>query len=228
MSRLDRREDSDRRMIQNPTANDSRRIIGNPTANYRRRIILASGSPRRIELLKRFVPSVEVVRSDVEEVASGPPRDQVRTLAERKARDVARRKDGLIVAADTMVAVAGTVLGKPESRDDAREMLRSLSGREHRVWTGVCVLDSESSRLEQAVESTTVWFRRVAEEEIEAYLALGEYDDKAGAYAIQGAAAVFIERIDGDYYNVIGLPLCRLDQLLRRFGRGLLQYAGKG
>ncbi len=215
--------DYGRRIVGNPTGDAGHRIIDNSTADYGRRIVLASGSPRRIDLLNRFVLSLKVVRSDVEEVASGLPRDQVRTLAERKARDVAQRQDGLIVAADTMVAVAGTVLGKPGSCADAREMLRSLSGREHTVWTGLCVLDSESNRLEQAIESTTVWFRRIAEEEIEAYLALGEYHDKAGAYAIQGAAAVFVERIDGDYYNVIGLPLCRLDQLLRRFGRGLLR-----
>jgi len=222
-------ENADRRIIKNPTENVDRPIIGNPTENVDRQIILASGSPRRIDLLQRFVPSLKVVRSDIEEVASGPPQGQVRALAERKARDVGRRQHGLIVAADTMVAVDGKMLGKPDGRADARKMLRRLSGRGHTVWTGLCVLDSESNRLEEAVESTTVWFRRVTEEEIEVYLALGEYHDKAGAYAIQGAAAVFVERIEGDYYNVIGLPLCRLDQLLERFGRGLLsEHAGTG
>lgn len=186
------------------------------------RIVLASGSPRRVELLSRFLPSIAVVRSDVEEGAIGPPGEQVRVLAERKARDVARRCGGLIIGADTIVVADGVVLGKPTSRADARAMLERLSGRGHTVWTGLCVLDTETGRCEQAVESTSVWFRRVTPEEVEAYLSLGEYKDKAGAYAIQGVAALFVERIDGDYYNVIGLPLNRLDRLLRLFGCGLL------
>jgi len=186
------------------------------------RIILASGSPRRVELLSRFVPMLGVVPSDVEEEADGPPEVQVRVLAERKARDVGRRCHGLIVAADTLVAVGDAVLGKPASHEEAREMLERLSGCEHVVWTGLCVLETATGRCEQATEATVVRFRPVTRGEVDAYLALDEYGDKAGAYGIQGAAALFVDRIEGDFYNVIGLPLCRLDQLLREFGCGLL------
>ena len=176
-----------------------------------------------MELLSRFIPSVEIVPSGIAEEAMGSPAAQVRVLAERKARDVARHRAGLIVAADTIVVADGRILGKPSSRADAREMLRGMSGRDHLVLTGLCVLDTSTGRCEQAVESTRVWFRSVSDEEIDAYLSLDEYRDKAGGYAIQGAAALFVERIEGDYYNVIGLPLCRLGQLLELFGCSLLE-----
>jgi septum formation protein len=158
------------------------------------------------------------VPSAIEEVSSGPPEEQVLTRARNKAQDVANRHAGVIVAADTVVVLDGKILGKPRSQAEARQMLRSMSNREHTVLTGLCVLSTKTKGHRQAVEKTTVCFRALSDEEIDAYLDTGEYEDKAGAYAIQGRAAVFVERICGDYFNVVGLPICRLHLLLTEMG----------
>jgi septum formation protein len=182
------------------------------------RIVLASGSPRRVELLGRIVADFDVMPSEAEEPRSGAPARRVIEAARRKARDVAARMPGLIVGADTLVAQRAHVLGKPGSRDEAARMLRHLSGKSHDVFTGLCLID-ETRRIERVTaERTRVHFRHLAEREIAAYLETEEYADKAGAYAIQGRAAAFVDRIRGDYTNVMGLPVARLTLLLRDLG----------
>jgi len=184
----------------------------------RAQIVLASTSPRRIELLSRITTDFVTVPSTIEEVSSGPPEKQVLTLARSKAHDVANRHEGIIVGADTVVVFDGKILGKPQSRAEARQMLECLSNREHTVLTGLCVLSTKTEEHRQAVEKTTVSFRALSDEEIKAYLDTGEYEDKAGGYAIQGRAGVFVKRICGDFYNVMGLPICRLYLLLAEMG----------
>jgi len=181
-------------------------------------LILASASPRRRELLARIADRFLVVPSRCEEPKDGDPRDRVLRGACTKAGEVAERRAGVILGADTVVVLDGQVLGKPRSRDDARQMLARLSGREHVVLTGLCVISSWTGEEVHAVEETFVHFRDLTGDEIAQYVDSGEADDKAGAYAIQGAAAVFVDRIRGDFYNVIGLPLCRLVLMLREVG----------
>ena len=179
-------------------------------------VILASGSPRRRELLGKMGISFEIDVPDVDEAVDGRPEEMVAVLAERKARAVAeRRKTGMIVAADTLVALDNRALGKPTDEKDAVEMLRALSGRTHDVFTGVCVLDAESGRCMVSAVRTGVCFRAISEEEIAAYVATGEPMDKAGAYAIQGGAGAFVIGYEGSRTNVIGLPVERLGEMLR-------------
>ncbi len=181
-------------------------------------LILASNSPRRRDLLARLTSNFVVRPSRIDEGGTGAPEERAVKAAEAKARAAGRTERGVIIGADTIVVVDGEVLGKPETRDRAEWMLRRLSGRCHSVLTGLCVLNTETGAERTHCEETRVTFRPLDDEEIEAYLDTGEYRDKAGAYAIQGAAAKFISGIDGDYANVIGLPLCRLALLLREVG----------
>ena len=189
------------------------------------RLILASASPRRRELLERFGLPFEVVPARGEESAPEglPPGELVRLLAEQKAAEVARTVPdaaAVIVSADTVVEIDGEVLGKPGTPERAAAMLRRLSGRTHRVWTGVCVRRGDERRTDAAC--TEVRFRSLAEEEIAAYVRTGEPLDKAGAYGYQSLACLFVEEIRGDYFTVVGLPLCLLGQMLRAFGVSLL------
>jgi len=144
--------------------------------------------------------------------------ERVLTAARAKCEAVSRRRSGVVIAADTIVVIDGGVLGKPESREHAASMIRQLSGRTHDVITGLHVMSTETGAQRAACERTTVHFRRLTVEEIEWYLDTEEYRDKAGAYAIQGRAALFVDWLHGDYYNVMGLPLCRLGLLLREIG----------
>jgi len=186
--------------------------------NMSEKIILASASPRRIELLSRITSDFISIPSDVKEKASGTPEEQVLTLAHNKAHNVARQEEGIIIGADTLVVLDGDILGKPRSRAEARKMLKRLSNHEHVVLTGLYLLKTESGEHKETVEKTTVRFRPLSSEEIEAYLKTGEYVGKAGAYAIQGRAALFVAEIIGDYFNVMGLPLYRLALLLKEIG----------
>ncbi len=181
-------------------------------------LILASTSSRRIELLSHITTDFIAVPSKVEEEASGAPRERVLTLARKKACEVAKRQEGIVIGADTLVVLDGDILGKPSSRDHAKTMLKRLSDREHTVLTGLYVLSTESGEHQEAVEKTTVRFRTLSAAEIEAYLETDEYADKAGAYAIQGQAGIFVEGIGGDFFNVMGLPICRLYLLLKEMG----------
>lgn len=188
-------------------------------------LILASGSPRRRELLDKFGISYEILPAQGEESAPADlsPGERVKVLAAQKAAEVADRvRDpaAVILAADTLVELDGIVLGKPGTPEKAREMLRALSGRSHRVWSGVYICEGDRTVCES--ECTTVHFRALSDAEIDAYTATGEPLDKAGAYGYQGLASLFVERIEGDFFNVMGLPVCRMGQMLREFGISLL------
>ena len=186
------------------------------------KVILASGSPRRRELLTEMGIAFEIDVPDVDETVAGAPQDMVKTLAERKARAVAgKRSEGLIVAADTLVALDGCALGKPVDDEDAKRMLSSLSGRTHDVFTGVCVLNAATGEIKVAAEGTGVRFREITDDEIDAYVATGEPRDKAGAYAIQGGAGAFVEGYEGSRSNVIGLPVELLDEMLRKMNQSV-------
>jgi len=186
------------------------------------RFILASGSPRRRELLQNARFEFEVVPSTVPEqgMPGETPEALVRRLAVAKASQVAASvpRGGLVLGADTVVVVEAEVLGKPADAEDAARMLRRLSGRSHRVLTGVCVVKAPDHIHGVVHASTEVWFRNLDEPEIRAYAASGEPMDKAGAYAIQGIASRFVTRIEGSYSNVVGLPVSLVDRLLSPFG----------
>ncbi len=183
-------------------------------------LILASASPRRRELLRRAGLRFRVRPSHADETAlpGETPRRHVRRLAQEKARAVWRPGE-YVLGADTIVVIDNRILGKPRDARDAARMLRLLSGRSHRVLTGVCLLTPAGARTE--VAETRVWFRRLTRREIAEYVASGEPLDKAGAYAIQGLASRFVERIDGCYANVVGLPVARVYGLLTSAGRFL-------
>lgn len=191
-------------------------------------IILASGSPRRRELLEQIgIKNYRVVTPDVDEHVDAPmdPGALVELLSRRKARAVrARAGDGaLIIAADTVVALNGTVLGKPQDEADAVGMLTRLSGKRHHVYTGFTVLRGEQELTGH--EATAVVFRALTGDDVRHYAATGEPMDKAGAYGIQGVGALLISGIDGDYFNVMGLPVFQLGQALKRFGIDVLALA---
>lgn len=187
------------------------------------RIVLASSSPRRIELLSRIRPDAVSVPSRTDEAAFDdlPPTSRVLALARAKAEHVARGEAGLVLGADTLVVLDGEALGKPETDEEARRMLVHLSGREHLVLTGLCLIRTDRGERREAVETTAVRFRALSRNEIDAYVATGEPRDKAGAYAIQGRAALFVDGITGDFYNVMGLPLARLAAMAREMGVAL-------
>ena len=179
-------------------------------------LILASQSPRRQDLLKLFHIPFVVRVADIDEAMDPEkaPFDEVARVSRLKALAVNREEDDIVIAADTIVVVAGKVLGKPHSEAEAKAMLSLLSGRDHQVMTGVTVL--RGNRCETVTEVTDIHFRPLSENEIDAYVRSGEPMDKAGAYGIQGGAALFAEKMVGDYYNVMGLPVCRLWQMLQK------------
>lgn len=181
--------------------------------------VLASSSPRRRQLLERLGIEFVVEPSDIDELVpeEAAPDEIVRRLARDKAATVAHmRPDSLVLAADTIVVLNGTILGKPVDADDARRMLRSLSGVTHTVYTGIALSHHASGRSIAASEATHVTFAHLTEGEIHSYVAGGSPMDKAGGYGIQDdQGALYVERIDGDYYSVVGLPLHRLYQVLK-------------
>ena len=182
-------------------------------------IILASGSPRRRELLGRLGIPFTVYVSDVDENVTGRARDIVRTLAERKAQAVAKeRPDALVIASDTLVSLDGAPLGKPADVPDARRMLMALSGREHEVYSGVCLMCARTGEKLLRVARTGVRFKVLSEKEIDDYIATGEPMDKAGAYGIQGGAGAFVSKLDGSFENVRGFPIDDVRQMLPGFG----------
>jgi len=179
-------------------------------------LILASASPRRQELLKIFGLPFTVQVADIDETMDPglPPYDEVGRVSRAKALAIPRSGGDVVIAADTVVVCQGRVLGKPRDEEDARAMLRLLSGRDHQVMTGCTVLCG--GKCETFTEVTDLHFRPLSETEIARYVASGEPMDKAGSYGIQGGAALFCTHMVGDYYNVMGLPLCRLGLVLRQ------------
>jgi septum formation protein len=186
------------------------------------RLILASTSPRRAQILRDAGLTFSIISSAVDEtpIPSEAPGELVLRLANAKAELVAARSVGpaIVVAADTVVVLEGQILGKPRSTDDARHMLERLSGRTHSVVTGVSLIRLPDVEQRAFVETTLVHFDRLSANEITRYLATDEPHDKAGAYAIQGRAGRYIPRIEGCYYNVVGLPLARLLSELHELG----------
>jgi septum formation protein len=183
-------------------------------------IILASNSPRRRELLAQIGLVFTVSPADVDEsvLPGEAPEPYAVRLALDKARSAAMRAGkGIVIAADTIVVAGGAILGKPTDAEDARRMLKALSGRQHEVVTGLAVMDAATRRSSARTSVTKVWFRDLSEREINAYVATGEPLDKAGAYGIQERGALMVERIEGCYSNVVGLPLSLLGEILREF-----------
>lgn len=197
------------------------------------KIILASGSPRRQELLQQIGVPFEVVKSEAEELKKLPrgknaPRKLVEENAKRKANDVFQKHpDRIVLAADTIVYFNGKIYGKPKDEEDAKEMLRELSGQTHLVYTGVALTwlaprKTDAAFLMTGSRATSVTFKKLSEQEIVEYVATGEPLDKAGAYAIQGKAAIFVDLIEGSFSNVVGLPLRETGDMLQRAGVKIL------
>ena len=186
-------------------------------------LILASASPRRRELLGLFGIPFVIRAADIDETMdpSLPPEQEVARVSRCKALAVPRQADDVVIAADTIVVCEGRVLGKPHSPREAEEMLTLLSGRDHQVMTGCTIAAGE--RVQTFTEITDLHFRPLEPEEIRRYVATGEPMDKAGGYGIQGGAALFCRRMEGDYYNVMGLPVCRLWQQLRHLAPELME-----
>ncbi len=179
-------------------------------------IILASQSPRRRELMGKLNIPFTVRVADIDETMDPnlPPQEEVANVSRRKADAIACGHDDIVIAADTIVVCDGRVLGKPKDEQDARAMLLLLSGRSHQVMTGMTL--RKGGRCICHTEITDVHFRPLSGEDIDDYIRTGEPMDKAGAYGIQGGAAVFVDKLSGDYFNVVGLPVCRLQMLLRQ------------
>lgn len=193
------------------------------------KIILASASPRRAELLRQLGIEFCVTESGVaeEQIGETAPAKLAERLALAKAEAVAGRiEEGLIIAADTVVFAGEKLLGKPASPADARAMLRQLSGSRHEVMTGIALIALPVKTVRTHVETTAVYMREISEQEMDWYISSREPFDKAGGYGIQGKAAVFVERLEGCYFNVVGLPLAALWRLLADLGIDVWEGAG--
>ena len=188
-----------------------------------KKIILASASPRRRDLLDQIGLEFEIKPSDVDEsIPENDPIKLVKKLALLKARDIAQNVEGIVIGADTIVVDDQTILGKPETREDAFEMLKGLSSKQHQVMTGVAVIDTESDREWVDFGITQVFFRSLSDAEINDYIDSGEPMGKAGSYAIQEKGALFVEKIEGDFFNVVGLPLVKMAELLKEIDANIL------
>jgi len=190
-----------------------------------KKIILASQSPRRRDLLKQIGLKFETDPSNYEEdmALKMEPNKLAEFLSLGKAKDVAQRhKDSIIISADTIVAIDGEVFGKPKTPERAKYMLQKLSGRAHSVITGFTIIDTGTNKQASKSVETKVYFKNLSENEIDAYIATGEPLDKGGGYAIQGLAALFVEKIEGDYFNIVGLPILALTTELKNLGVKIL------
>jgi septum formation protein len=199
-----------------------------------KKIILASASPRRKQLLEQIGIPFESIESKTDEnlLAYNSPYEGVKELAYKKAQSITNsiNEPAIIIGADTMVAFKGKLLGKPENDQLAFDNLKRLQGNKHTVYTGVCILVKEEDGTSSdyyVVDDTDVYMRKMEDDEIRAYLKTNEHKDKAGGYAIQGKGALLIEKIDGDYNNVVGLPLTSLCMLLKKIGVDITEYWDK-
>jgi len=188
--------------------------------------ILASESPRRREILDKLGVEFRVDPSGIHEPSRKPGETPARyavRIARLKVKEVAKRhKTGFILGADTIVVLGNCILTKPENRADAHFMLKKLSGRWHQVVSGICLWDGRNLKAYSASSTSRIHFRRLSREEIEWYLETGEYRDKAGAYGIQGYASLFIDRIEGCYFNIVGFPVALFETLCRKAGINLI------
>lgn len=187
------------------------------------KIVLASGSPRRREMLEKLGIDITVIPSNAPEevLANETPEEHVVRLSIDKAKEVAERENvsgRWFIGSDTVVLLDDRILGKPADEKEAAEMLSALSGNSHTVLSGYAIIDREKREIVSDAVATEVCFRELTEEEITGYIASGEPMDKAGSYAIQGKAGVFVERISGSYNNVVGMPLCQVIEVLKRMG----------
>lgn len=191
-----------------------------------KKIILASNSPRRREILGKFI-NFEAVTAEVEEDNDfyKSPQTLVMALAFEKANSVAAKyEDAIVIGADTVVEIEGEILGKPKSRDDAKRMMERLSGKPHKVITGFAIIDLSFDKKYMDYEVTEVKFKDISADEIENYLNKAEYMDKAGAYGIQDDAALFVDKIKGDYLNIVGFPISKIYTVLKdKFDLSLLE-----
>jgi septum formation protein len=193
--------------------------------NMKKPLILASNSPRRKDLLRQIGVDFSVDPADVDErvlPGESPEVYAVRVAFDKARVAAARNGTGIVIAADTIVVLGDEILGKPADAADAERMLMMLSGKEHRVITGLVVMDTATGKSLSRTSITRVWFRSLAPREIISYVATGEPLDKAGAYGIQERGALLVDKIDGCYFNVVGLPLSLLGELLHVFGVGVL------
>lgn len=184
-------------------------------------IILASTSPRRKALLKQIGLKFDVKSSDIDESAVfyKNPYDLVKKLSLLKAKSVAElSKNSIIISADTVVVFKNRIIGKPKAKSDARKILKMLSNKMHTVITGFTIVDSQTDKTISGFEESKVWFRKISGEEIDKYVDSGEPLDKAGAYGIQEKGGAFVKKIEGDYFNVVGLPLAKVIIELRKLG----------
>ena len=189
-------------------------------------IILASASPRRKELLEKLSLKFKVDASDCEEEIDSElePAELVRQISVTKAKSVAAlHPNAVIIAADTIGVIGKKILGKPHTENEAGKMLKEISGKPHLVITGFTILDTTTNQMISETVKTTVYIKKLTRQEIDAYVKTGEPLDKAGAYAIQGLGAVIVEKIEGDYYNVMGLPLNAVTEALKEFGIDVLE-----
>jgi septum formation protein len=197
-----------------------------PRKELKPKWILASASPRRREILEQIGISFSVDFSGIEERPRKPretPPRYATHLARLKAEAIAPQYPfGLVLAADTIVVLDNRIFAKPKNRSEARSMLKSLSGRWHEVVSGICLMDCQAHRTHTTFSRSRVHFRRLSPAEIEWYLKTGEYRDKAGAYGVQGFASLFIDRIEGCYFNIVGFPVAAFEKLCRKAGIGLI------
>lgn len=187
---------------------------------FEKQIVLASKSPRRKELLERIGIEFTVFPTDFDEKDHLPPEEIAIHNAIGKAQKAASHfRSALVIGVDTIVvAVNDEILGKPKDKQDAKRILRLLSNTTHKVMSGICVLDSDTNKNIATVETTIITMDRLSEEDIDAYVSSGEGEDKAGGYAIQGLGSLYISKIEGDYFNVVGLPINTLRKILQKFG----------
>ncbi len=192
--------------------------------HQKRKIILASKSPRRKEILDQLGLDFAVEASSFEEKDEHlTPEELAAHNAIGKARQIAKKhRDALVIGVDTVVAFQSLQINKPRNKKDAERILKVLSGRTHKVFSAVCVIDTKTNNEVHGVQETLVTMKKMTEKEIENYIATGEGSDKAGSYAIQGKAALFIKRIEGDYFNVVGLPVFLLGKLMKKLDKELI------
>jgi septum formation protein len=194
------------------------------------KIILASKSPRRREILENIGLQFDVCESNVDETfdADLDPGDIVKYLSSKKAGYAAQhiKEDAIVIGADTIVVLGNDILGKPLDRDDAYKMLSSLSGKWHYVYSGICVIDTKTNKCMTDFEVTAVKIKELSNGEIISYIDTHEPLDKAGSYGIQGIGSLIVEKINGDYFNVVGLPVFKLSSLMENFGVNLLTFRG--